>query len=277
MSGLHLIEHNLHEVSVGDRRILFHIPTSSLFELDQVGSEMLTLFRAKATVEAEDVRRHFDGRFPPGQVVETIKEFLDLDILNDGRPMRMERAPVEVNSFPLSTVVLNINTGCNLSCTYCYKEDLVPASQGERMEFETAVDSIELLLREGASRDRINVVFFGGEPLSNMPLIKRVVNYAQGRCIELGKKVDFTLTTNATLLTEALVDYFNAHRFGLTISMDGPKALHDLRRKTVGGKGSYDVVARNVRMLLARYRSRPVGARVTLTKGVTDVVLIHDH
>ena len=66
MSGLHLIEHNLHEVSVGDRRILFHIPTSSLFELDQVVSEMLTLFRAKATVEAEDVRRHFDGRFPPG-------------------------------------------------------------------------------------------------------------------------------------------------------------------------------------------------------------------
>ena len=55
------------------------------------------------------------------------------------------------------------------------------------------------------------------------------------------------------------------------------RRLHDANRKTVGGKGSYDLVARNVRMLLSRYRSRPVGVRVTLTRGVTDVIGIHDH
>ena len=97
------------------------------------------------------------------------------------------------------------------------------------------------------------------------------------RAAELGKVVDFSLTTNATLLTPELVDWFDAHRFALTVSMDGPKALHDANRKTVGGKGSYDLVARNVRMLLARYRSRPIGVRVTLTRGVTDVIGIHDH
>ncbi|MCK4867217.1 MAG: quinohemoprotein amine dehydrogenase maturation protein, partial [Alphaproteobacteria bacterium] len=69
----------------------------------------------------------------------------------------------------------------------------------------------------------------------------------------------------------------DAHRFGLTISMDGPRALHDLNRKTIGGKGTYDVVAGKVRKLLERYRSRPVGARVTLTPGVTDVIAIHHH
>jgi uncharacterized protein len=61
------------------------------------------------------------------------------------------------------------------------------------------------------------------------------------------------------------------------VSMDGPKALHDKNRKTVGGKGTYDVVAKKARMLLARYRSRPVGTRVTLTHGVTDVIAIHEH
>jgi uncharacterized protein len=59
--------------------------------------------------------------------------------------------------------------------------------------------------------------------------------------------------------------------------MDGPKHLHDRNRKTVGGRGSYDVVAAKARMLLGRYRSRPIGARVTLTAGVTDVVGIHEH
>ncbi|HRP96611.1 MAG TPA: SPASM domain-containing protein, partial [Rhodocyclaceae bacterium] len=44
-----------------------------------------------------------------------------------------------------------------------------------------------------------------------------------------------------------------------------------------GGQGTYDVVRRKVEMLLARYRARPVGCRVTLTQGVTDVERIFDH
>lgn len=272
-----LVEHNLHEVEVSGRRLLFHIPTTSLFEIDEVGRDVLAMFREMPSVEADDVRRRFDGRHPPGEVVETLEEFINLDIINDGRPLKAESTPFKIENFPLSTIVLNVNTGCNLSCSYCYKEDLAEPSEGEKMDFETAVKSIELLLREGERRDRFNIVFFGGEPLSNMKLIRQVVDYAEGRAREIGKRVDFTLTTNATLLTPELVDYFNAHRFGLTISMDGPKPLHDKNRLTVGGKGSYDVVARKARMALERYTSRPIGARVTLTAGVVDVVGIWDH
>ena len=85
------------------------------------------------------------------------------------------------------------------------------------------------------------------------------------------------MTTNATLLTPALIDYFDAHRFGISVSIDGPKDIHDRHRKSVGGRGTYEVVARKVRMLLERYRSRPVGARVTLGGGTTEVEAIHAH
>jgi len=61
------------------------------------------------------------------------------------------------------------------------------------------------------------------------------------------------------------------------VSIDGPKAVHDRNRITVGGKGSYETVARKVRLLLGSYRARPVGARVTLTHGTTDVIGIWDH
>lgn len=66
-------------------------------------------------------------------------------------------------------------------------------------------------------------------------------------------------------------------RFSLAISMDGPEAVHNRHRFTVGGKGTYAVVAKKVRMLLSRYDSRPVGARVTLTNGNTDLAAIHQH
>ena len=182
-----------------------------------------------------------------------------------------------VGALPLTTVVLNVNTGCNLSCTYCYKEDLAVPSAGEKMGLDTATAAIEMLLQQSPDQPFYNIVFFGGEPLSNLGLIRQVVDYAEQRFGAAGKRVNFSLTTNATLLNEKTIDYLDSHRFGIAVSIDGPKAIHDRNRITVGGQGTYETVARKVRLLLSRYRSRPVGARVTLTRGVTDVRAIWDH
>ena len=145
------------------------------------------------------------------------------------------------------------------------------------MSAATAEASVEMLLKESPDEQRYSVVFFGGEPLSNRPLIEHMVAYCERRFAEAGKQVEFIMTTNATLLTEEIVDWLNAHRFGLSVSIDGPKTVHDRNRITVGGQGTYDVVRRKVDMLLSRYHSRPVGARVTLTRGITDVETIWNH
>jgi uncharacterized protein len=275
-AGLRLAPHNSHEVRVDGRRILFHVPTTSLFELDEVAGDVLDFLRTKDEIGADDLRLRFEGQHPPERVLETLQDLFELEVISNGS-RRPAPGVVQITNYPISTLVLNVNTGCNLSCSYCYKEDLATPDRGRKMAFETAAKSFELLLREARDRRRVNLVFFGGEPLSNMPLIRAMVDYAERRAAEVGKTVDFSLTTNATLLTEELVDWFSAHRLGITISMDGPKALHDRNRKTVGGRGTYDVVAKKARMLLERHKTRPVGARVTLTQGVTDVVAIHRH
>lgn len=277
MSGLSLVPHNVHDVQVGGQRMLFHIPTTGLFEMDEVSGAVFDLFKTHDRVTPDILRGSLEDRFGPEELTGVVQSFLKLDIVRDPRKPGAATEPIKVENFPLSTMVLNVTTGCNLSCTYCYKEDLATPAKGRKMGFQTAVDSFELLLRQAKDRTRVNLVFFGGEPLSNLPLIREVVTYAERRGREAGKIVDFSLTTNATLLSEEIVDWLDAHRFGLTVSMDGPKALHDTHRKTVGGKGTYDVVVSKARMLLARYRSRPVGVRVTLTRGVTDVLAIHEH
>jgi len=277
MGLLTLVPHNVHDVTVSGRRMLVHVPSTSLFEMDDVSAEVLALARRAGMLSAESLRVTLGDRFAPEDLADCVDGFVRLDILRDAaRPDR----PVSVQAvedIPLSTIVLNVNTGCNLSCTYCYKEDLTTPVQGQRMDLDTARQAVELLLRQAQRRDRVNVVFFGGEPLTNLPLIQEVVAWTEDRVAAEGKTVDFSLTTNATLLTEAIVDWLDRHRVAVTVSMDGPKALHDINRRTVGGRGTYDVVARNVRMLLDRSTARPVGARVTLTSGVTDVLAIHDH
>lgn len=269
---------NAHLVPLAGRTMLLHVPTTALFELDEVGRAVLDLVQAEAGLDAGRVRERLSSGFAGEAVGECIDKLIDLQILRpDGASRPINPEGIHVQDFPLSTIVLNVNTGCNLACRYCYKEDLAVPAEGKRMGMEVAARSVDLLLSQAKSRSAVGIVFFGGEPLTNMPLIRQVVDYAEARAQGLGKTVDFSLTTNATLLTEELIGYFDAHHFGLSISMDGPRVVHDRNRRSVGGRGTYDVVARKARMLLARYRSKPIGARVTLTAGTTEVEAIHEH
>lgn len=273
---LALRQQDIRDFRVGDSRVLLHIPSTSLFAADGIVSDLLDLFQEDGAVTQDQLRQRFDGRYPAADVVETLQELIALRIVGDGSAPA-PTAPIEVGDLPVNTVILNVNTGCNLACSYCYKEDLATPAHGNRMDFATAARAVDLTFEAAAERPFVNVVFFGGEPLTNVPLIRQVVDHAESRARETGKRIDFSLTTNATLLSDELIDYFQAHRFGLTISMDGPIDIHDRHRRTIGGKGTYDVVSERVRALLARYTARPVGARVTLTAGVTDVVRIHHH
>lgn len=278
MDNLTLVRPNMHRVEVDRRAMLFHVPTSGLFELDSLGRELLDLLEVQDTISRAQIDAQLKNRFDGSEVDETLQELRSLKIVGDaGSPVSLNLPPVKIESFPLTTLILNVNTGCNLSCTYCYKEDLATPSAGSKMSYRTAVQSIEMLLRESPGQEKYNIVFFGGEPLTHMPLIRQVVAYCEKRFREVGARPDFTLTTNATLLTPELVEWFEQHRFGLTVSMDGPRHLHDRNRLTVGGNGTYDLVSGKVRQLLAANLSRPVGCRVTLTRGVTDVEAIFDH
>jgi uncharacterized protein len=195
----------------------------------------------------------------------------------DARPA-LEPPPAD---FPLQSLVMNLTNQCNLSCQYCYEfgEDKVATPEGKPkfMDFETAKASVDFLFAESPGRRAVHITFFGGETLMNFPLLKQVVGYANQVAAEQNRTVDFSLTTNATLLTPAIIEFLSENRIGVTVSMDGPAELHDKLRVFSNGRGSYDIVEPRVRALIAGHRTRPITARVTLTSGVTDVVRIFRH
>jgi len=269
---------NGHLVRSGEEAYLLHVPTTAVFGIDGLGLEVIGHCRQSGGKSVDELVAALAGRYPPARVRAFAAELRTLEMLQPSGSLRpINPKSVAVKAYPLSSLVLNVNTGCNLSCTYCYKEDLAKPKDGRKMDFATAARSVDLLLEAGAARQRLNIVFFGGEPLTNVALIKQVVAYAEEAAARSSKAMDFSMTTNATLLTEALIDYFDEHRFGISVSIDGPKVIHDRHRRSVGGRGTYDTVSRKVRLLLDRYRSRPVGARVTLGGGNTEVEEIHAH
>ena len=178
-------------------------------------------------------------------------------------------------------MVLNVTNQCNLACTYCYEygEDKIVETENGRqpkwMSEETARESVEFLLRESRDNPRAHMTFFGGETLMNFPVLKATIAYARRAPAKLGKTIDFSLTTNATLLKPEVIEFLAEQRFGVTISIDGPEELQNKFRVFNNGAGSYAIVAPKIKALLARHRSRPIGARVTLTRETLDVRRIY--
>lgn len=271
-------DQNYWEVDGSAQKLLFHVPSTALFYVDEVMGDILDFARGKEQIAEQQLYTELKNRHSKDDLDSALSELKTLSLLTGESAADLpEQGRLTLDKAPLTTLVLNVNTGCNLSCSYCYKEDLDTPANGKKMDFATAVQSIDMLLAESPDIDRYNIVFFGGEPLTNLSLIKQVIEHAEQRFSELHKQVDFSMTTNATLLDEDTVRYLDSHRVGISISIDGPKALHDRNRITVGGKGTYQTVEKKARILLSSYRSRMIGARVTLTTGVTDVVQIWDH
>ncbi len=270
-----IIEPNAHQFTVDDRDMIFHVPTSSVFEADSLTRNILNKISRGQELSADTEIQQAET--DAVEIFDVVNELNQLKLIGNAESKADNPAIQSLSSLPLTTLVLNVNTGCNLSCSYCYKEDLDTPSNGQKMTFETAKQSIAQLLKESPDQKRYNIVFFGGEPLSNMALIKEVVAYAEPLFWGLEKTIDFSLTTNATMLNEKIIRYLDEHRIAVAVSIDGPKAIHDKNRITVGGKGTYDAVRKSIQQLMEGYSARPIGARVTLTKGVTDIDGIWDH
>lgn len=185
------------------------------------------------------------------------------------QPEEME-SPQESNAYirrlqkKISTdITLIVARACNLGCKYCYAEGGSFGRKPALMSPETARRAVDYAFRRSAGASQIGIVFFGGEPLLNFPVIKDVVEYSQKRGKAEGKKIFYSMTTNGTLLSEEAIDLICRHRFGLKVSMDGPQAVQDLMRPFKDGRGSYGVVAGNLKKLIKRRGSLSVRATVT--------------
>jgi len=95
------------------------------------------------------------------------------------------------------------------------------------MSEQTARESVDFMLKESGDNKVAHVTFFGGETLLNFPVLQKTIAYARQRGEELGKQVDFSLTTNGTLLKPEIIEFLAENRVGVTISIDGPKEVQD--------------------------------------------------
>lgn len=170
----------------------------------------------------------------------------------------------------VKALCLHVAHTCNLNCEYCF------ASQGKYhgdralMSFEVAKQAIDFLIENSGSRKNLEVDFFGGEPLMNFEVVKEITAYCRSIEKEKGKNFRFTLTTNGVLLDDEVIDFANRECHNVVLSLDGRKEVHDRLRKTVNGKGSYDVIVPKFQHFVEKRGNKGYYIRGTFTHNNTD-------
>ncbi|WP_297437646.1 radical SAM protein [Thermococcus sp.] len=150
---------------------------------------------------------------------------------------------------------MNVSQACNFSCIYCYaNKGTYTLEKPKLMDRETMRKAIDFLFDKAPYG--VSIVFFGGEPLLNFPVIKEGVLYAEQKAKESRKPVFFSVTTNGYLLTPEVVDFLLSHPFNIIVSVDGPREIHDHNRPFVDGSPTYNVVANNLKYLIREAKKR---------------------
>ncbi|MDO5553404.1 MAG: radical SAM protein [Planctomycetia bacterium] len=158
---------------------------------------------------------------------------------------------------PITSVDLDVTVDCNMRCVYCFKE-----KRHEQMSDRVAFDAILWLIYSSGECKNLNVALIGGEPLLRFDLIKKLVPFAKRRAAYHGKTIHFSATTNNTLVSDEIINFWRQWGMGFHCSIDGIPEIQNKNRPLVGGLPSSDLVERGVAKILA-YRAN-VCARCTI-------------
>ena len=152
------------------------------------------------------------------------------------------------------SLCLQVTQNCNLRCEYCIYSETSNKKQrshtNKHMTLDIAKKAVDFYYNHSSNTREAAIGFYGGEPLLEMDLIRQIVSYAED--LFEGKRLLFNVTTNCTLLTPDVVDYMMAHNFAITISLDGPKRIHD-RFRRFKDKGSFDKLIEHMQYIEKNY------------------------
>ena len=173
-------------------------------------------------------------------------------------PFRLTTTDVKYELVNLKQLVFEVTDACNLRCRYCVFGEMYSEfdqRKCQNLSFGDAKVVIDYLAGlwinnpSAAPQSSLEVSFYGGEPLMNVPLIQKIINYI--RTLQIPKKIRYSLTSNCVLLNRYM-DFLAENDFFLLISLDGD-CQSDAYRVFHDGSSSFDRVFSNIKLLQSRY------------------------
>jgi len=197
---------------------------------------------------------------------ETVDSLLENGFLVDSREdeqvaLKKYFSDIREDSDLLRVTILT-TLQCNFACDYCFQGDhgdynkfaakmTMDQARGVARWIETRLDELK--------PSKFAMIFFGGEPLLNLPVMYYLAERCQALCDERGIPQIVSIITNGLLLTPDVVDRLLPYGLnGVKITLDGDRDTHNRMRPLRGRQGTFDKIIENLRQ---------VGPKIPITIG----------
>ncbi len=256
----------IHKYLFRDEAIVMDINSGAVHIVDSVIYDALDVIH-DAEYRPEDVHTALSDRYSKEEIEDALSDINELiasDMLFSSddvdRAMFDEKQPV------IKAMCLHVAHDCNMNCAYCFGDK--GAFEGIRclLSLETGKKAIDFLIQHSANRHNLEIDFFGGEPLMNFEVVKELVDYGREEEKKYNKNIRFTITTNGVLLDEEKAAYIDENMSNVILSIDGRPEVNDRMRKTVNGKGTYDVIKDHYIQFVKKREDRQYYVRGTFTR-----------
>ena len=244
----------IHVFKYREKNYIYDVGSGSLHECDSATAAYLQAQEGQAASLTE---------FTDEQIKEAMSDVESLKEAGLLYKDEVKTAPIKSNE--IKALCIHICHDCNFRCRYCFADEGAYHSKRESMSLETAKAAVDFLIANSGKRKVLEMDFFGGEPLMNLDVLKQTVYYAKEQGAKAGKKFLFTTTTNALLLNDETIAFFNEEMENVVLSLDGRKEVHDAIRKSINGKGTFDLIIDKIKKFISLRGNKSYYVRGTFT------------
>lgn len=238
----------IHAYKMNGYNIILDQNSGCVHSVDDVAYDIITMYedKSKDEIKAFILDKYKDKEDVNEEEIDFC--FNDIDeLIKDGRLFAKDTFEDVAKEFKkrqgvVKAICLHVAHDCNLACKYCF------AGKGEYdgpkglMSFETGKRALDFLIEQSGTRKNLEVDFFGGEPLMNWEVCKKLVEYGREQEKIHNKNFRFTLTTNGLLINDDVIEFCNREMGNVVLSLDGRKSTNDAMRVSRNGAGSYDLI-----------------------------------
>lgn len=266
----------IHCYKLNGYNIVLDVFSGSVHSVDDLAYDIISLYEkeSKESITKMMLEKYKDDK--------TVNENEIKEVFNDIETLKRENKLFTEDSFEdkafdfknrntvIKALCLHVAHTCNLNCEYCFASQGKYHGERALMSFEVGKRAIDFLIENSGSRRNLEVDFFGGEPLMNFDVVKKIVEYARSIEKKHNKNFRFTLTTNGVAINDEVIEFANKEMHNVVLSLDGRKEIHDNLRKTITGKGSYDIIVPKFQEFVKKREGKNYYMRGTFTHNNTD-------
>lgn len=232
---------NLHLIKNSRGTFAYYYPTYNIISIDELSYKILASLKKKVRIEDIAYQYHM--------TIDEVK-FLISPIFNiqdtiDKQQLKNE----DTNRRYIKRITLHVSNDCNLRCKYCYASGGNYTQKRIMMSTNTALSFVDFCVE---NFDKIeNIVFFGGEPMLNIPVMELIC--AKFKELHTEDKLkhlpNFAIITNGTIFNQKILSFLKNNISIITVSIDGPKEINDYNRIHINGKGTFNEISKFIRTI----------------------------